>query len=151
MVKNIKSLYKKVINLSILILIALLFSCKKEPEYHKLSFELTIDVTTANYSFFDVSVTPYDYENNPKPVDRFNLPSKWKYDYFALKTGDKVIFSVLAQLYYKYEMRIYIDDVEVSYRKIITSPYNYYGVGILEQSGRNDLSNEQAAIIQFTY
>jgi hypothetical protein len=151
MVKNIKSLYKKIINLSILILIALLFSCKKEPEYHKLSFELTIDVTTANYSFFDVSISPYDYNSRSEPVDRFNLPSKWRYDYFALKTGDKVIFTVLGQLYYKYEMRVYIDNVEVSYRKVITSPYNYYSVSILEQSGRNDYANDQAAIIQFTY
>lgn len=139
----------------ILIFLVLLFtfiSCKKKETYHKISYEIKmLEIPTNGASnFIEVITKPCDLEKVPK-IDRFNVPLIWRYDYYGLKKGDEIIFSVDGQLSYRYEMRLYIDDIEVSYLKIKTSDNTYYSTIVEERSGINDWKNSQSGFINFIY
>lgn len=127
-------------------------SCKKKPQYHRLRYEVTfLQTPTAGASnFIDVYCTP-SYDDTKPFINRLNLPYIWRYDYTALEEGQKIYFLIRAQLSYYYEMRIYIDDVEVSYRRVKVSDTSYYADHVEESSGRNDKVNEDTGIIEFTY
>ena len=139
----------------ILILIFILFgflSCKKFEKPHKITYEikmLQIPITGSS-NFIEVMAEPCD-EGGVPGIDRFNVPKIWKYDYFGLKSGDKVMFSVDAQLSYRFEMRIYIDDIEVSYLKVKTSDNSYYTYFVEERNGLNDWKNSNLGFIEFVY
>lgn len=139
----------------ILFLLFVLFgflSCNKKENYHKISYEIKMLQIPSNGSsnFIDVVAKPCEGDKVPG-IDRGNVPKIWKYDYFGLKSGDKVMFSVEGQLSYRYEMRIYIDDVEVSYLKVKTSDYSYYTCFVEERNGINDWKNSDLGFIEFTY
>lgn len=126
-------------------------SCKKT-EYHKVSFEVTFLGGPSNgaSNFIDVYVSPY-YEDKKPFIDRFKLPTIWRYDYLALEKKQKVCFSVRGQLSYHFEMRVYIDDTEVSYRRVIVSNNSYYSDHVEESYGLNDKADEDTGVIQFIY
>jgi hypothetical protein len=48
-------------------------------------------------------------------------------------------------------MRVFIDGVEKSYRKVRVSDTNYYDDHVEESYGLNDKSNEDMGVIQFVY
>jgi hypothetical protein len=128
-----------------------LTSCKKEPLRHKITYEVTfLNKPSAGFSnFIDISALPSDGQ---KPgVDRMNLPKIWRYEYYGLTSGEKVVFSVNGQLSYYFEMRLLIDDNEVSYIKAAVSDNTYYADHVIERRGINDYANEDKAIIGFTY
>jgi hypothetical protein len=72
----------------------------------------------------------------------------WDYEYWDLQDGDEIMFYMWAQLGYLYEMRLYIDDVEVSYKKIKISDSDYFAYTVLDESGI-DIDGDDN--IQFIY
>jgi hypothetical protein len=138
--------------LFILVILFSFLSCQKGEKFHKISYEIKmLEIpSNGNSNFIDVTAKPCDDENIPK-INRFNVPLIWKYDYYGLKKGDEIMFFVDGQLSYRYEMRVYIDDVEVSYLKIKTSDYNYYVTYTEERSGLNDWRNTESSFINFVF
>jgi len=134
-----------------IILILFLIGCKKEPQLqkHKVTFQLNFITGpgAGSSNFIDIWMNP---NNGDQPiVDRFNIPRMIKYNYYPVKTGDKINFQVQGQLSYYYEMFVYIDDVEVSYIRARVSDYNYYADHVEERRGLNDYANVDHSIIQF--
>jgi hypothetical protein len=116
-----------------------LFSCKKKDDFHKVTYEVTfLDQPSKGHSdFLQLNCYP-TYSGSKAPVLSQQLvPKVWKYDYYGLKVGDVVHIDLRAQLSYEYEMKIYIDDTEVSYLHVIVSDYNYFDDHVLERSGLN--------------
>lgn len=134
-----------------IIVICFIFtSCKKE-EYHKLTFEVTFlgKPGTGTSNFINIYITP-SYSDKEAFVDRFNIPQVWSYDYMGLKKGDKISFLVRGQLSYHFEMRVYIDGTQKSYRRVIVSDNSYYDDHVEESSGLNTATDDMG-IIEFTY
>jgi len=142
---------KKILYISLIAVFSLV-SCKKEVEYHKLTYEITFLNSPGKNSsnFIEVSISP-EYPEKDAYVDRFNIPQVWRYDYLHLEKGQKVQFLVRGQLSYYFEMRIYLDGVETSYRRVIVSDYTYYADHVEESRGLNDKSNVDMGIIEFVY
>ena len=63
------------------------------------------------------------------------LVDHWQYTYLGLKDGDRVSFSIQIPLSTYYEMKIYVDDKELLYRRIKTSDSNYYMTYVVESRG----------------
>ncbi len=126
-------------------------SCKKD-DFHKVTFEITFlnGPTTGVSNFIEVYALP-NYSDKKPSIDRFNIPQVWRYEYIGLKKGDKVHFMVRGQLSYYFEMKVYIDDVQKSYRRVIVSDNSYYDDHVEESSGLNDKSDKDMGIIEFTY
>lgn len=143
-----KNIFKIIL---ILVITSSFFSCKKEELKHKVTFEVKfLDTPNKGSSnFIEIYTKPTDV--NQTSVDRFNVPKVWRYEYIGLVKGDKVELSVNGQLSYYFEMRVFIDDKEVSYMKVKVSDTVYYGCTVLERSGLNDLSNENVGYISFKY
>jgi hypothetical protein len=136
--------------LLIFLLSLFLFSCKKT-EYHYLTFEITFLDKPAKGSsnFITIGVTP---NNRDQPnLDRFNLPEKWTYNYASLVKGDEVKFHVYGQLSYYYEMRVFIDNKEVSYLKVRTSDHAYYSYIVEDRYGLNMNQTSNSPYIQFVF
>ena len=136
----------------ILLLIIIGFtSCQKKEVLHKVGFEVTFldKPRYGSSNFFDVYPYPYDPNNRPQ-IDR-EVTKVWKYEYYQLKDGDKVEFVAAGQLDYYYEMRVYIDDVEVSYLRAVVSHYNYYATLVEERRGLSDETSKTAPSIKFIY
>ena len=143
---------KKLIYILFVIIFSFSFSSCKKTEYHKVMFEITFlgSPNTGSSNFIDIGVVP-NYPNTKPFVDRFNVPQVWRYEYLGLEKGQKVYFSVYAQLSYYFEMRVYIDGVEKSYRRVKVSDNTYYACQIEESYGLNDKSTSNRAVIEFTY
>lgn len=128
-------------------------SCKKEKhEYHKVTFETTFlgKPGKGSSNFIEIDCLPNYIEKKPT-IDRFKIPQVWRYEYWALEKGQTVRFQVSGQLSYHFEMRVYIDGVQVSYAKVRVSDYSYYASSIEESSGLNDKLSEDMGLIQFVY
>lgn len=128
-----------------------LISCKKE-NYHKLRFEVifTQDCYECYADYIGVLCEPR-YMEDDEPylaAGQVQQNSKWEYQYNLLKSGDEVEFSIQPgeSSTYVYEMRIFIDDLEVSYRKC----YGPYGKVVIEEKGINDYIDD-LPYINFTY
>jgi len=141
---------------SIFILLITIFSfsftsCKKT-EYHKVVFEITFlgSPGMGSSSFIDVYILP-NYSDKKPFIDRFNIPQVWRYEYLGLEKGQKVHFLVRGQLSYYFEMRVFIDGVEKSYRKVRVSDNSYYDDHVEESYGLNDKSTHDTGIIEFIY
>lgn len=136
----------------IFLIVFSLISCKKKHEYHKVTYEITfLNSPNKNSSnFIDVSISP-EYPEKDAYVDRFNIPQVWRYDYLYLEKGQLVQFLVRGQLSYYFEMRVYLDGVETSYRRVIVSDNSYYSDHVEESRGRNDKVDIDMGIIEFTY
>ncbi len=112
-----------------------LSGCKKAPKLHKITYNFQL-LQQSKYG----SVTPIylgvapSYEDQPPKMEG-NLIDSWSYTYLGLKDGDRVSFSVQIPLSIYYEMKIYVDDKELLYKRIKTSDSNYYMSYILESRG----------------
>lgn len=146
---------KKFIYILLITILGFSFTSCKKTEYHKIVFEITFlnSPGTGSSSFIDVYVIPayVEREKAPRIPDRFNIPQVWRYEYLGLEKGQKVHFLVSGQLSYYFEMRIYIDDVEVSYRRVRVSDTSYYSDHVEESYGLNDKSTHDTGIIEFVY
>ena len=139
--------------INILIVLSIVFtlsSCKKNQiGYHKITYELEfLDNGKAGFSnFIDASTMPSDEHII---LDRFNIPKKVINEYYGLKRGDKVYFSVDAQTGYWFIMRILIDDKFVSEREVKIGYGSYYVPEYYKQTGLNEFTGDYA-LIQFIY
>ena len=117
-----------------------------------MTFEVTFLNTpgTGSSSFIDVYALP-SYSDKKPFIDRFNIPQVWRYEYLGLEKGQKVHFLVRGQLSYYFEMRVFIDGVEKSYRKVRVSDNSYYDDHVEESYGLNDKSTHDTGIIEFIY
>ena len=80
--------------------------------------------------------------SNPSINYEIAKTGHWDYEYLELKEDDKVSFSLWTADGYYFEMRVFIDDTQVSYKKM-------YGTQVIEQSGWNDGTTD--TYIEFTY
>ena len=146
----------RLIKILFLSLIVFMFtSCKKEPKMHKIKYEITF-IQTPDYGYtnwMELGVTPAyygDYNYDPQnPSINYDIAKTghWDYEYWELKDGDKVSFTLWTAPGYYYEMRIYIDGTEVSYKKLYSD-----GSGTTDieaESGWNDSTTD--TYIEFTY
>lgn len=142
---------KKLFYLFIIFLSIIFFSCKKEPKKHKITYEVNFFQTpsTGSSNFIGISTMPLD--GNRPGIDRFNIPKTWRYECYNLIKGDEIVFAVNGQLSYFFEMRLYIDDKQVSYLKAKVSDNSYYAVKVLEVDGLNDYADKNVAMISFVY
>lgn len=142
---------KKFIYILLITILGFSFTSCKKTEYHKVMFEIKFlqSPSNGNSNFIEVNCNP-SYSSNAPTLDRFNIPQVWRYEYFGLEKGQKVVFSVRGQLSYYYEMRVYIDGNEVSYLKVKVSDSTYYDDHIEESSGLNT-SKYDTGLIEFVY
>lgn len=140
---------KKFIILTLVVLVTFT-SCKKV-EYHKVMFEVTFLNTPGmgSSNIIDIYALP-NYSDKKPSIDKAKIPQIWRYEYLNLKRGDKIFFSVRAQLSYHFEMRVFIDGVQKSYSRVIVSPYTYYDDHVEESYGLNE-STDDMGLIEFTY
>lgn len=137
----------------IVLIIALsLGSCKKDVVLHKITFEVNF-LKKPFYVYsngFEIRVNPSD-EQVPPALDMSTNPRKWQYEFNGLREGDKVSFEAKGQLYYHYEMRVYIDEQEVSYLRALSSESNYYQGTVEERRGIQQQKSESEPVIEFIY
>lgn len=143
---------KNLIYIFLIVIIGFSFTSCKKKETHKVSFEVTFLQTpaTGSSNIIDIYATP-TYSDKKPTIDKSNIPQVWRYDYIGLTKGQKVHFLVSGQLSYYFEMRVYIDGSQVSYRKIKVSDTNYYESHVEVSSGLNDKASESFGIIEFIY
>lgn len=142
---------KNFIYFIMIVVIGFTFTSCKKTDYHKITFEVTFLGTpnTGSSNFIEIYATP-NYSDKKPSIDRFNIPQVWRYEYMGLEKGQKVQFSVRGQLSYHFEMKVYIDGVEKSYRRVIVSDNSYYDDHVEESYGLNT-ATEDMGIIEFTY
>lgn len=148
---------KKLFYLFLVLSIFVFSSCKKEPKYHKIKYQITFlelpSFGTSNY--LEVQAVPayqneYNYDNAaPYITQNQTTDGLWEYEYWQLQDGDEIYFFLWAQLDYHYELRIFIDDVEVSYKRVKISNSNYFSALEVEDDGLDDSPGDQS--IEFTY
>jgi len=112
-----------------------LSGCRKKPKLHKITYCFQI-LQQSKYGWVTpiyLGVSPYYEDQIPKMVD--GLVDSWQYTYLGLKDGDRVSFSIQIPLSTYYDMKIYVDDKELLYRRIKTSDSNYYMTYIVESRG----------------
>lgn len=143
-------------------LMFIISSCKKE-EYHKLKFQIKFLEIPSWYqsNYIDVKAIPCYYGEYNNSVDEYGnlimpnisynqtLDSLWEYEYWELKKGDNVIFSLNAQLKYYYELRVFIDEKEMSYLKVKISNSGYFVPEYIEGYGLDDTPGDTS--IDFIY
>ncbi len=119
----------------VLFVLVQLSGCKKAPKLHKIKYVFQLlqqskyGVATPIY----LGVAPA-YEKQPAKLEG-DLIDSWNYTYLGLKDGDRVNFSVQIPLSIYFEMKIYVDDKELLYRRIKTSDSNYYTTYVVESRG----------------
>lgn len=146
----------KIFKYFVLSVFSILFftSCEKEPNLHKVRFELTFleEPSNGNSNMIDVNCVPHYSDEDPTIVASNIQPGYvWSYEYWELVDGDKITFIVNPQLSYRFEMRVYVDDELISYRKIVTSDFNYYETIVEEEFGLNNEASTEYSIISFYY
>ncbi len=102
--------------------------------------------------FIEVSCSP-NYDNDPPRIykDYITPGYEWDYEFWQLKNGDEVKFIVNPQLYYWFVMEVYVDDVLVSTREVVTSSQTYYATETLTQTGLNNDEETNFPVISFYY
>lgn len=129
-------------------------SCEKEPSLHKLKFELVFseEPNNGNSNLIDVTCEPYYLEDGPQISSALIDPGyTWTYEYWGLEHGDEVTFIVSPQLSYRFVMNIYVDDILVSSRSIVTSDDTYFATITESQFGLNNEETTNYPIIKFNY
>lgn len=147
----------------ILILVCvILTSCKKD-NLHKIKFQITFLEIPEWYqsNMIEVYLNPYysgkyNYSTNENGVPiapsidyEMTTDGLWEYEYWELKNGDRVTFSIWGQLKYHYELRVFIDEKEVSYKRIKISNQNYNSSIGYEENGRDDTPGD--GVIDFIF
>jgi hypothetical protein len=124
-------------------------SCKKAPKFHKVKFEIEFieDVPNGYSNFIDVTCSP-QYRDEPATISSSDAEpgNVWTYEYWELMDGDQIVFNVSPQLYYRFYMRVYVDDELVSYKKIKTSETTYYSRIIEEEFGLDNDTRDTSSI-----
>lgn len=142
-------MFKKFIYVVLIPFLLILSSCKKE-NYHKIKFEVEFiqDCENCFADYFAVNCTPHYSDEEPGiSASQVTTGYVWDYEYWALKDGDKVVFSVSPTgAEYHYRMNVYIDGVLVSYREC----YGPYGTVVIDEGGLNN-SQQEMGLIEFTY
>lgn len=143
---------KNILYSILIVIIGFSFASCKKKDYHKVTFEIKFLQTPAmgSSNSIELNASP-SYSDKAPRIDKNNIPQVWSYDYMGLEKGQKVKFMVSGQLSYYFEMRVFVDGGEVSYRKVKVSDTTYYDDHVEESSGWNDLSNEDMGVIEFTY
>ncbi len=148
---------KKFVYYIVILFSLTLTSCKKKVNDHKIKFEVEfIEDCQQGYSdMIDVICKP-SYNEVPSDIPHINKDYIetgfiWKYEYWQLHNGDKVIFNVMPQQGYHFIMRVYIDGNLISYREITTGYGGYYGTTTVDIWGVNNKSNSDSGVIEFTY
>lgn len=133
----------------IFITLFIITSCQKE-SFHKIKFEVEFiqDCQDCIADYFHINCTPKYADEDPKLcVSQISDGYVWDYEYWALRDGDRVNFSVLPTAEgYQYRMNIYIDGVLVSYREC----YGESGSEVIDEWGLNNNQRPSGTII-FTY
>jgi hypothetical protein len=134
-----------------------LTSCKKEPNNHKIKYEIEFieGCQSGSSNAIDVNCTPH-YNDVPSDLPYINKTQIqpgfiWKYEYWQLHDGDKVFFNVMPQQGYHFIMRVYVDGTLVSYREILTSYGSYYVTTTLDIWGINNKADVDSGVIEFIY
>lgn len=136
--------------ITLILLVLNLISCKKEAVKHKLKFEVVIIQNCDNCyaDYFSVNCKP-NYKDEP-PKMHASLTQTgyvWTYEYWSLKEGDNVYFSVVPTgSGYLYRMNVYIDNVLVSFREC----YGTSGSIIVDSWGLNNIEQD-VPVINFTF
>ena len=125
-----KKQFKKIYFFLVVILTLGLTSCEKhDNNFHRVRFHLTFkEVPPVGASdFIEVNCSP-NYDNDPPVIykDYITPGYEWDYEFWQLKNGDEVQFIVNPQLHYWFVMEVYVDDVLVSTREVVTSSQTYY-------------------------
>lgn len=132
----------------------LTLSCEKEPRFHKVKFELVFseEPNNGNSNMIDVTCEPNYMDDAPVISPDFIDPGYvWTYEYWQLKDGDEITFIVSPQLSYRFVMNVYVDDVLMSSRSIVTSDNTYYATITEDQWGLNNEEDTNYPIIKFYY
>ena len=150
-----KNLLKKIFFITVTIVTVLLTSCQKHEEnFHKVRFHLTFKQVppVGSSDFIDVTCIP-NYNDEPPKIykDYITENYEWDYEFWQLKDGDEVKFIVNPQLYYWFDMEVYVDGVLVSSREVVTSSQTYYATQTLSQSGLNNDELTNFPVISFYY
>jgi len=143
----------KKILLLILTVLTIFSSCKKD-DYHNVKFHIEFieDCENGYSDGIEVSCSPHYSDEEPTIYKQLiDEGYEWDYEYWQLKDGDRVIFTVLPQQGYRFIMSIYIDDVLISYREIKTHYGGYYATTVEDEWGLNNESDEDMGIIEFYY
>lgn len=123
---------------TLLILICLLGACKKQA-LHKIRFEFKVLEQSKYGSTTPIYLSILPKQENEQAKIGAMLPETWFYEYAGLKDGDKVYFAIDIPLSVYYEKWVYIDGVEVAYKRIKVSDSHYYENKIIESRGYEDL------------
>jgi hypothetical protein len=121
---------------------------------HKLKFELVFseEPNNGNSNMIDVTCEPLYLEDAPVISPSLIDPGYvWTYEYWGLVDGDEVTFIVSPQLSYRFVMNVYVDDVLISSRSIVTSDETYFATITEEQFGLNNEEDTNYPIIKFYY
>lgn len=150
-----KNLLNKIFFITVTAIIVLFSSCQKHEEnFHKLRFHLSFkEVPPTGFSnSIEVLCSP-DYDDDPAEIyAKYTTEGyEWDYEFWQLKDGDEVQFIVRPQLYYWFVMEVYIDDVLISSREMVTSKDTYYSTQTLGQSGLNNEASTNFPVISFYY
>jgi len=149
---------------TLLFLLTFIVSCKKEDsgKLHVIEYEIHFLGAPEWFqsNFVDVMAIPssgggyYSHEpdknGNYKPTITYQqtLSEYWRYEY-RVKNGDEVTFKFDGQLSYHYEIRVFIDGVEMSYKEIKVSDDSYYVYTVLNESGLDNTPGDNT--IDFIY
>ena len=146
----------------LIILTISLISCKKE-NLHKIKYQIKFlelpDWYHSNY--LEVTASPcyigeYNYsrdENGTIILPNIDYDQAkdglWEYEYWELKDNSRVLFMLLAKIDYHYELRVFIDGKQVSYKRVKTSDQQYFHAIEIEGNGLDN--DPKSDYIEFTY
>ena len=146
----------------IIIICFILTSCKKE-NLHKIKFQIKFleipDWYHSNY--LEVTASPcyvglYNYirdENGTLILPNIDYDQTkvglWEYENWELKNDSRVFFMLLAKIDYHYELRIFIDGKQVSYKRVKTSDQQYFTAVEVEGYGLDN--DQESSYIEFIY
>ena len=135
---------------SLLVLLTVTFSSCKKETYHRIKFEIEFieDCDNCVADYFAINCTPHYSDEEPVlPASEVVDGWVWTYEYWTLKDGDDVVFSVSPTgSEYRFKMKVYIDGMLVSYREC----YGPYGTVIIDEWGINN-TQQELGLIEFTY
>jgi hypothetical protein len=134
-----------------------LISCKKEERLHRIKYVIEF-IQTPDFGYtnwLELTVTPvyqteYNYgEHFPSLSPSFASASRrWEYDYWEMKDGDMVELGLWTAKDYYYKLYVYIDDVEVSYKKVFIDDEGQYD--IVEETGLDDNLNDNNITFRYS-
>ncbi len=146
----------------LIILTISLISCKKD-NLHKIKYQIKFlelpDWYNSNY--LEVTASPcyigeYNYSRDkngtiilPNIDYEQTKDGLWEYEYWELKDNSRVLFMLLAKIDYHYELRVFIDGKQVSYKRVKTSDQQYFHA--IETEGYGLDNNPKSDFIEFTY